>query len=144
MAFAIVISRQVSVERGYMNNTQRNNGDIEYKVSAMLGVISSYSTGWNKELNIISWNGGPAKFDIRDWDKDHQRMSRGVTLHEEEAKILMGLLENRFNEQRGGRRVRGTWPSDNVSDEAPSEEPAVQAETDQEQEASAEEPIYEE
>lgn len=74
----------------------RNSGDIEYKVVDKVGVIANYSTGWNKELNIISWNGGNPKFDIRDWDQEHEHMSRGVTLHEKEAARLMELLTARL------------------------------------------------
>lgn len=124
-----------------MSNTQRNNGDIEFKVSARLGVISSYSTGWTKELNVISWNGGPAKYDIRDWDPDHERMSRGVTLHEEEARTLLSLLDTRFsNGDRGGRRVRGTWPEDEKTVTAVPEEEQVETATT----LIEEEPVYEE
>ena len=75
------------------------NGEIEFRVVDRVGVIASYQTGWNKELNIISWNGGNPKFDIRDWDPEHEHMSRGVTLHEQEAEKLLGLLSARL----GGR-----------------------------------------
>lgn len=124
-----------------MSNTQRNNGDIEFKVSARLGVISSYSTGWTKELNVISWNGGPAKYDIRDWDPDHERMSRGVTLHEEEARTLLSLLDNRFSNsgERSGRRVKGTWPEEKTETAVPDEEPEQTVTT-----LIDEEPVYEE
>lgn len=74
----------------------RNGGDIEFKVVDKIGVIANYPTGWNKELNIISWNGGNPKFDIRDWDQEHEHMSRGVTLHEKEAVRLMELLKARI------------------------------------------------
>nr|WP_318028343.1 hypothetical protein [Mycoplasmopsis bovis] len=30
-----------------------------------------------KELNLISWNGGEAKYDIRDWNNDHSRSKQG-------------------------------------------------------------------
>ena len=41
--------------------------DIKYEITEELGVLSEKSSGWTKELNRISWNGGAAKFDIRDW-----------------------------------------------------------------------------
>lgn len=114
----------------YRNN---NNRDIEFKVSAQLGVISKYATGWAKELNIISWNGGAAKFDIRDWDPSHEHMSRGITLHEDEARALMELLEDRFGAQpRRGRRVKGEWPDEEIADAKMSETTAAEVGVDSE------------
>ncbi|MEI3503270.1 MAG: PC4/YdbC family ssDNA-binding protein [Anaerovoracaceae bacterium] len=49
---------------------------------------ATYPTGWRKELNLVSWNGGAPKYDIRDWDPDHERMSRGITLHEKEMRLM--------------------------------------------------------
>ena len=44
-----------------------NNERISYKVIANVGTLAKYPTGWSKEVNIVSWNEGPAKLDIRDW-----------------------------------------------------------------------------
>ena len=50
------------------------------------------SNGWRKELNKISWNGAAPKYDIRDWAPNHEKMGKGCTLTEEEAKALKALL----------------------------------------------------
>lgn len=78
------------------NNNERN---VTYKIVEQLGVLATYKNNWNKELNLIQWNDRTPKFDIRDWDENHEHMSRGVTLHEEEARQLMHLLITRFDEQ---------------------------------------------
>ena len=57
-----------------------------------IGNLSESSRGWTKELNIISWNGGVPKLDIRDWAPEHEKMGKGLTLSEEEAEKLAGLL----------------------------------------------------
>jgi len=80
------------------NTNQRRNGEIDFKVIENLGVLETYQTGWTKEVNIIAWNGGPPKIDIRDWDPDHERMSRGITLHPNEARNLVEALNERFAE----------------------------------------------
>ncbi|MBK5247393.1 MAG: hypothetical protein JJE49_09040, partial [Peptostreptococcaceae bacterium] len=41
----------------------------------------------------VAWNGNTAKFDLRDWDESHEHMSRGITLHQEEAKKVFELLK---------------------------------------------------
>lgn len=76
--------------------------DIKYKVVARLGVIDTYTTGWRKEINLISWNGQPAKYDIRDWDSSHELMSRGVTLYEDEMKTMMQLV-SKFHDEHSER-----------------------------------------
>ena len=42
--------------------------------------------------NLVSWNGGAPKYDIRDWSEDHTKMGKGVTLTAEQAKKLGELL----------------------------------------------------
>ena len=44
-------------------------------------------------MNLISWNGGEPKYDLRDWAPDHEKMGKGLTMTEEEAKALLTLLE---------------------------------------------------
>lgn len=70
--------------------------EIVFEIKKQLGVIKENSTGWKKELNLVSWNGAPEKFDIRDWDENHEHMSRGITLHKEEAEKLAELLTAEF------------------------------------------------
>ena len=62
--------------------------EIRFEIKKHLGVLETYSTGWRKEVNLISWNGGSTKYDIRDWSPTHEQMSRGITLHEHEMRSL--------------------------------------------------------
>ncbi|HAG43047.1 MAG TPA: hypothetical protein DCL31_06300 [Clostridium sp.] len=66
--------------------------DIKYEIKENLGTISESSKGWVKELNLISWNEKEAKYDIRDWDLEHKKMGKGVTLTVEELKKLRDIL----------------------------------------------------
>lgn len=70
--------------------------DVLYKIEKHFGVMSVTPHGWSKELNLVSWNDAPAKFDIRDWDPAHERMSRGITLYEDEARRLYEILKENF------------------------------------------------
>ena len=40
----------------------------------------------------MSWNNYPAKYDIREWDPDHQKMSKGLTFTKDEMKELRDIL----------------------------------------------------
>ena len=67
--------------------------DIQFEIIRHIGDLSAPSEkGWTKELNLVSWNGGAPKYDIRDWSEDHTKMGKGVTLTAEQAKKLGELL----------------------------------------------------
>lgn len=71
--------------------------EINYEIRRHLAVLSENGkTGWKREANIVSWNGGPEKLDIRDWNPDHVKMSRGITLNEAEARELCMALSDLF------------------------------------------------
>ena len=66
--------------------------DIKFEIEQKIGVLSENAKGWTKELNLISWNGAAAKYDLRDWSPEHEKMSKGITLTEAEALRLKELL----------------------------------------------------
>lgn len=66
--------------------------EIKFEIIKNIGTLSESSRGWTKELNLISWNGREPKYDIRDWDPEHEKMGKGVTLAQEELMKLKELL----------------------------------------------------
>ena len=68
--------------------------DIKYEIKEEIGVIAESSKGWTKELNLISWNGKEAKYDLRDWSPEREKMGKGVTLSKEELIKLRELLNS--------------------------------------------------
>ena len=66
--------------------------DFQYEIVEEIGVLSTSTKGWTKQLNKISWNGGEPKYDIRDWAPEHAKMGKGVTLSDEEIEALKKLL----------------------------------------------------
>ena len=67
---------------------------INYEVTDSYGVVSESKSGWTKELKKISWNNREAKYDLRDWAPDGEKMGKGTTLTLEELKNLKDLLNN--------------------------------------------------
>jgi hypothetical protein len=67
--------------------------DIKYEIKKEIGVLSESAKGWTKEFNLISWNGGAPKYDLRDWSPEHEKMGKGVTLTEEELQKLRELID---------------------------------------------------
>ncbi len=66
--------------------------DIKYEIVEELGVLSESAKGWQKELNLVSWNGAEPKYDLRDWSPDHEKMGKGITLSPDEAQELYKIL----------------------------------------------------
>ena len=66
--------------------------DIRCEIVMQIGVLSQARSGWTKELNLVSWDGRPPKYDIRDWSPDHSKMGKGVTVSREELLALRDLL----------------------------------------------------
>jgi hypothetical protein len=66
--------------------------EIKFEIKENVGTLSQSPKGWSKELNLISWNGKEPKYDLRDWDPDHAKMGKGITLNLDELKKLRDLL----------------------------------------------------
>lgn len=67
--------------------------DLEYKIVEHIATISSKGNV-TKELNRVSYNGTPAKLDLRAWQQEgrERRMLKGITLTDEEAAALKEAL----------------------------------------------------
>lgn len=108
---------------------------ITCELKEHIGIISSYH-GWRKELNIISWNGGTPKFDIRAWSDDHRKKGRGVTLTDYELGSLVKIYTEMKNnliwdeaarkeeEIRSGSQDVFNWEHDNPEIEKANQEAA--------------------
>lgn len=70
--------------------------EIKYEITEEIKVLSENANGWTKELNLVSWNGSKPKYDIRDWSPEKDRMAKGITLTDEEMKILVETINNRI------------------------------------------------
>ncbi len=69
-----------------------SNKEFSYEIVEEIGVLSENEKGWRKELNLVSWNARPPKFDLRDWGPNHEKMGKGVTLSNEEFAALRQLI----------------------------------------------------
>lgn len=67
--------------------------ELKFEIINSLGTVSGQTSGWKKELNRVSWNGGEPKYDIRDWSPDHDKMGKGITLTEAELRSLKAIID---------------------------------------------------
>lgn len=93
-----------------MPRQANREGDFSFEIIRHLGVYGHSAEGWTREANIVEWNGGNAKFDLREWDPEHTRMSRGITLQKQEMFNLMQILNHCFGKElQAHRNAREQW-----------------------------------
>lgn len=68
--------------------------EFSYEIIEEIAVLSENKKGWRKEFNLISWNGRPPKFDLRDWAPNHEKMGKGLTLTNDEFEALAKTLKS--------------------------------------------------
>ncbi len=68
--------------------------EFKYEVTQQIAVLSQNANGWERQLNMVSWNEREPKYDIRDWSPDGGKMSKGISMTAEEMAILKSVLED--------------------------------------------------
>lgn len=66
--------------------------DFQYEIKDHIATLSK-SGNYAKEVNLISYRGGDPVIDIRKWDKESEKMLKGVTLTKAEARALIEALK---------------------------------------------------
>ncbi len=111
--------------------------EVTFEIVEHIGVLSENESGWRKELNLVSWNGQIPKYDIRDWDQDHERMSRGITLLPRDMRKVVDLYmadrsrkavrhAEEEKEARAERRKKTPRPAQAEASQKPEVEAEVQ------------------
>ena len=75
---------------------------VDYEVVEDFGQIGEAKGGTMRSLCLISWNKRPAKLDLRAWHEQEDKSKKpgkGITLTDEEAKDLLGLLQKYFDRE---------------------------------------------
>ena len=68
--------------------------EFKYEIVKTIATLSSEKSGWTKELNLVSFNDAPPKYDLRTWDPEHQKMGKGITLSKNEMAALREAIDN--------------------------------------------------
>lgn len=66
---------------------------IDYEIIDCIDVLSvNEKTGWQREMNYVSWGGDHPRLEIRDWAPDHEKAGKGVRLTTAEARKVRTIL----------------------------------------------------
>jgi len=71
---------------------------ITCRIVEPIAVLSENERGYTREINLVSWNGGEPKYDIRNWHPGREKCGKGITLTKDEAVALMGALKGVLND----------------------------------------------
>ena len=66
--------------------------EFKYEITERIAVLSTNAKGWERQLNMISWNDHEPKYDIRDWSPDGTKMSKGISMTRDEIAVLKDIL----------------------------------------------------
>lgn len=65
---------------------------IQCTLQHHLGKLRESEKGWCREVNVISWEGAASRLDIRDWSRNKERSSKGLTFTRAEVEQLREIL----------------------------------------------------
>lgn len=128
------------------NSNQERNDNFKCTIissCAKLGVAKE--NGNCKELNYISYGNADPKWDIREWNPDHTKMSRGITLNDAELLDLYAAIGEAMRHDKPSiagpgrpKAVSNPWNEDGAVKAAVTPEPQAEAEVSAEIDAEFE------
>ena len=87
--------RNTEVASGTTAVSNDGGDPISFRILEHLGVLRASASGWTRELNYISWNDRPPKYDVRDWTPDHKKSTRGITFTDYEMGRICECVSKR-------------------------------------------------
>ena len=72
---------------------------ITCEIVRPIAVLSENERGYTKEINLVSWNGGEPKYDIRNWHPGRVRSGKGIALTRDEIMNLMEAMREVFGDE---------------------------------------------
>ena len=69
--------------------------EFTFAITEHIAILEIHPSGWRRELNMVSWNGQSPRYDIRDWDQTHERMSKGIVLTAKEMATVKEAIADR-------------------------------------------------
>ncbi|SFO42209.1 hypothetical protein SAMN05216515_1528 [Eubacterium pyruvativorans] len=66
---------------------------ITCEIVRPIAVLSENERGYTREINLVSWNGGEVKYDIRNWHPGREKCGKGIALTRDEIFALFDALK---------------------------------------------------
>ena len=83
----------VVCQDGIVKESKNMALELKFNIISEIAILSERTNGWSKQLNLVSWNDGEPKYDIRDWAPNRKRIGKGVTLTAAELQCLFDAIQ---------------------------------------------------
>lgn len=67
--------------------------EVKFEIVEHLATLGTSNSNWTLELNKVSWNDRQPVYDLRSWNSEHTKCSKGTTLNEEEYANLCNFMK---------------------------------------------------
>ncbi|KYG92016.1 PC4/YdbC family ssDNA-binding protein [Metasolibacillus sp. FSL H7-0170] len=67
-----------------------------FKIEEQIATLRTAETGWTRELGKVIWYNKPMTIDVRWWSPDKSKAGKGISLTQEEARLLFFGLKELF------------------------------------------------
>ena len=82
-----------------MSESKRERQEFTFEIHERICVLGKgRDNGFTKEFNLVSFRDMPPKWDIREWNFDHTRMTKGMTLTNGEMRTILEAMKDRENQ----------------------------------------------
>ena len=78
----------------------KDQSNYNFTIHKEVGIVSEKPSGWTMELNLVSFNGREAMYDLSEWNYDYTALRRGVRLSESDLASLAQLIKKHLEETR--------------------------------------------
>ena len=92
--------RRKGEKREAMQGNEKGRDEFTFEIAEHICVLGKgREEGYQKELNVVSFRGLPPKWDIREWNGEHTRMTKGITLTAEEMERFLSAMNARKSDE---------------------------------------------
>ena len=99
-----------------MQGNEKGRDEFTFEIVEHICVLGKgREEGYQKELNYVSFRGLPPKWDIREWNGEHTRMTKGITLTGEEMECFLSAMNARksdYDKREGSGEEKGKEKED--------------------------------
>lgn len=72
---------------------------MEFSIVKFGKVLEAFKNGWSLEINLVSWYGKDARWEIRSWNSDHTLCGKGVAISEAALLSMKDYLNETYSNE---------------------------------------------
>lgn len=87
-------AEKLELEEAEKALASKKNKNLDFEIiKHICDLGTATEKGWVKQLNVVKWSDGEPKYDIRSWNPEHTKMTKGITLTKHEiCELTKGFI----------------------------------------------------